>query len=237
MNIQEALSNIMKAVLGKDVRQSIHDGIEQCYKDATGHPDSVAAVVKENQNMADLLAKTPYTIMEEEEEMELPIHSINDDVIGENSTWSSQKIKSEIPVIPTIQMAEPIYQVGYESYGDSQKPTLYYVDFGTFRLVHFVGAFKKNNLFLGGSSDYTTKIRMATLPSSFYPMQAIQVLSQASEDKKYLLNLDTDGSISVSRYGDIVVDETGIPAQVVPENAWLTVNVFYITNSKAGVIW
>lgn len=32
-DIQTYLNNIMKAVLGKDVRQSIHDGIKQCYYD------------------------------------------------------------------------------------------------------------------------------------------------------------------------------------------------------------
>ena len=33
MTIQQILSNIRNAVYGKDVRSSIHDGIDQCYKD------------------------------------------------------------------------------------------------------------------------------------------------------------------------------------------------------------
>lgn len=33
MTIQQALSNILSAVYGKDVRQSIHDGIELCYEE------------------------------------------------------------------------------------------------------------------------------------------------------------------------------------------------------------
>lgn len=33
MTIQQALSNIMSAVYGKDVRESIHDGIELCYNE------------------------------------------------------------------------------------------------------------------------------------------------------------------------------------------------------------
>ena len=33
MTIQQALTNIMSAVYGKDVRESIHDGIELCYNE------------------------------------------------------------------------------------------------------------------------------------------------------------------------------------------------------------
>lgn len=43
--INEYLKKIKDAIYGEEVRDSIHDAIEQCYKDATGHPDSVAAVV------------------------------------------------------------------------------------------------------------------------------------------------------------------------------------------------
>lgn len=45
--INEYLKKIKEAIYGEEVRGSIHDAIEQCYKDATGHPDSVAATVKE----------------------------------------------------------------------------------------------------------------------------------------------------------------------------------------------
>ena len=43
--ISDLLKKIKEAVYGEEVRNSIHDAIEQCYKDATGHPESVAAVV------------------------------------------------------------------------------------------------------------------------------------------------------------------------------------------------
>lgn len=45
--INEYLKKIKEAIYGEEVRGSIHDAIEQCYKDATGHPESVAAVVEE----------------------------------------------------------------------------------------------------------------------------------------------------------------------------------------------
>nr|DAF69749.1 MAG TPA: GDSL like Lipase Acylhydrolase [Caudoviricetes sp.] len=45
--IADILNTIKNARKGKDMRQAIYDGIQQCYEDATGHPDSVAAVVEE----------------------------------------------------------------------------------------------------------------------------------------------------------------------------------------------
>lgn len=62
MKIQELLDNLLHKKLGRDVRQSIHDSIEQCYKDATGHPDSVAAVIKENKEMQEQLDSNINTI-------------------------------------------------------------------------------------------------------------------------------------------------------------------------------
>jgi ribosomal protein S15P/S13E len=45
--IKDCLNKIKTAIYGREVRQSIVDSIEQCYKDATGHPESVSAVVNE----------------------------------------------------------------------------------------------------------------------------------------------------------------------------------------------
>ena len=49
--ITEYLNKIKTAVYGKDVRNSIHDAIKQCYEDATGNPNSVAAVVNDNMKI------------------------------------------------------------------------------------------------------------------------------------------------------------------------------------------
>lgn len=43
MSVYDDLAQILSARYGKDVRQSIHDAIQQCYSDATGNPESVAA--------------------------------------------------------------------------------------------------------------------------------------------------------------------------------------------------
>lgn len=49
--IQDCLNKIKNAVFGEEVRQSIIDSINQCYKDATGHPESVASVINEIENV------------------------------------------------------------------------------------------------------------------------------------------------------------------------------------------
>ena len=94
--IQELLDNLLHKKLGRDVRQSIHDSIEQCYKDATGHPDSVAAVIKENKEMQEHLDNTPYMTVEEGESADLPVYTIDDTEISVASTWSSEKINGKI---------------------------------------------------------------------------------------------------------------------------------------------
>lgn len=90
--IQNFLDYLLHARLGKDVRQSIHDAIKQCYDDATGNPESVAAVVEQNDKMKELLENTPYTTVGSEGEFELPVHTINDSETSAWSTWSSEKI-------------------------------------------------------------------------------------------------------------------------------------------------
>lgn len=96
MKIEELLNNVLHKIYGKEVRQSFVDAIRQCYKDATGHPDSVAAVIKENKEMQKHLDNTPYMTVEEGELADLPVHTINDDEIGVASTWSSEKINGKI---------------------------------------------------------------------------------------------------------------------------------------------
>lgn len=53
-NIEEILKKILSAVFGKDVRQAIHDGIEQCYEDG-----KVGAVDLVARQRIDNLAKLP----------------------------------------------------------------------------------------------------------------------------------------------------------------------------------
>lgn len=51
--IQDYLNNILKAVYGKDVRQSIHDAIKQCYEDVTSPELNIGAFETAVQNKID----------------------------------------------------------------------------------------------------------------------------------------------------------------------------------------
>ena len=62
MKIEELLNNVLHKIYGKEVRQSFVDAIRQCYKDATGHPESVAGVIEENKNMQKQLDSNINTI-------------------------------------------------------------------------------------------------------------------------------------------------------------------------------
>lgn len=53
--IEEYLKEFEKAELGRDVKKGLLDCIRQCYEDATGNPESVAAVVKENKTLKEKL--------------------------------------------------------------------------------------------------------------------------------------------------------------------------------------
>ena len=52
-NIQEILTKILSSKYGKDMRQAIHDGIEQCYDDVTNPDLNVDAFEKAIQNKID----------------------------------------------------------------------------------------------------------------------------------------------------------------------------------------
>ncbi len=49
-NVIEILGRIKTAIYGRDVRQSIYDAILQCYMDATGNPESIAAHTGDTNN-------------------------------------------------------------------------------------------------------------------------------------------------------------------------------------------
>lgn len=92
MNIEELLDGLLHKVYGKEVRQGFVDSLRQCYKDATGNPESVAAVVEDNKKMRELIDQAAVATIEEGEIEDLPINTINDDETGKKSTWSSEKI-------------------------------------------------------------------------------------------------------------------------------------------------
>ena len=56
-NIMEILGRIKTAIYGRDVRQSIYDAILQCYNDATGNPESIAAHTGDTNNPHNVTAE------------------------------------------------------------------------------------------------------------------------------------------------------------------------------------
>ena len=64
-NIESLLQQILSAVLGKDVRQAIHDSIQQCYSDVTNPDLNVEAFETAVQNKIDSGALAAMTIADE----------------------------------------------------------------------------------------------------------------------------------------------------------------------------
>lgn len=62
-NIQELLTSILNTKLGKDMRQAIHDSIEQCYDDVTNPELNIDAFETAVQNKIDSGALAAMTIM------------------------------------------------------------------------------------------------------------------------------------------------------------------------------
>ena len=56
-NVMEILGRIKTAIYGRDVRQSIYDAILQCYNDATGNPESIAAHTGDTNNPHNVTAE------------------------------------------------------------------------------------------------------------------------------------------------------------------------------------
>lgn len=56
--LESLLSDILNSVYGRDVRQAIHDAIQQCYSDATGNPDSVAKLASDLASYSQKLEET-----------------------------------------------------------------------------------------------------------------------------------------------------------------------------------
>lgn len=64
IDIETALDNIQKAVKGKEVRQSIHDGIQQCYIDNTETLNQVNAAAEKAESAAETAAEKASTATE-----------------------------------------------------------------------------------------------------------------------------------------------------------------------------
>ena len=86
------------------------------------------------------------------------------------------------------------------------------------RMVNMSGAFKNINV----RPDTGTFI-MGKVPAGCEPLYRQCVLAQGTSQAKFLLTIETDGTLKCARYS------TGASALAVPHNAWLNLNVTYVS--------
>ena len=101
-NIEEILKKILNAVFGKDVRQAIHDGIEQCYEDG-----KVGAVDLVARQRIDNLAKLP----EGSTTGDAELADIRVGFDGKKYTSAGEAVRTQ---------AEQINEIAEKSYEDTQ---------------------------------------------------------------------------------------------------------------------
>ena len=100
--------------------------------------------------------------------------------------------------------------------GNAEEPKA--VKYG--RVVNLSGAFKNINV-----RPSTGVFVMGKVPSGCEPLYRQCVLAQGTSQAKFLLTIETDGTLKCARYS------TGASAAAVPHNAWLNLNSTYVSAS------
>lgn len=100
--------------------------------------------------------------------------------------------------------------------GNAEEPKA--VKYG--RVVNMSGAFKNINVRPG-----TGAFVMGKVPSGCEPLYRQSIMQQGSSQAKFLLTIETDGTLKCARYS------TAATALAVPNNAWLNINATYISAS------
>ena len=90
-NIQELLTSILNTKLGKDMRQAIHDGIEQCYED--GKVGAVDLVAREQ--IANLVAHVPEGSTKDSELVDIRVGSNGETYESAGESVRRQNLKTE----------------------------------------------------------------------------------------------------------------------------------------------
>lgn len=98
--------------------------------------------------------------------------------------------------------------------GNAEEPKA--VKYG--RVVNMTGAFKNINV-----RPDTGVFVMGKVPTGCEPLYRQCILVQGTSQAKFLLTIETDGTLKCGRYS------TGASAAAVPNNAWLNINSTYIS--------
>ena len=110
MSIQNYLNQIKSAVFGKDVRQSIHDAIKQCYDDASIDHDNANMEVKLARGSHDTLNERFTSVEEniknnsEQLDTKAPISYVDTKIgnMGNTKTFKGRCLYSELPTSSTV---------------------------------------------------------------------------------------------------------------------------------------
>lgn len=98
--------------------------------------------------------------------------------------------------------------------GNAEEPKA--VKYG--RMVNLCGAFKNIN-----ARPSNATFVMGKVPIGCEPLYRQQIMQQGSSQYKFLLTIETDGTMKCSRYS------TGASATAVANNAWLNINATYVS--------
>ena len=187
--ITDILNTIKNARKGKDMRQAIYDGIQQCYKDATGHPDSVAAVVerlKIEKGRIDELA-TSQTFTGNYTQSNLVFHAYRNATTGDpdpddSYNYEGTSGKHEMPICK-------IFQEGTLDFAEKQSNEKVKI------LKEGLYIFELR-IFISGSGKLDIEARINDVSQRY---NAWQIVAQSTEETKiiaYILYLKGDDVVS-----------------------------------------
>lgn len=121
--IEQYLNKILSSRFGKDVRQAIHDGIEQCYDDVTNPDLNTEAFETAVQNKIDSGALALMTIPDGSITKEKLNQDITENI--ETNTQDIADLKSAMPKFTTLEVAKLICEIlEYCAFTDPSVSTL-----------------------------------------------------------------------------------------------------------------
>ena len=121
----------------------------------------------------------------------------------------------------TLELTESsYYNTDWTYYSQDYVPTLY--RYGN--VIQFTGAFK-NTATVAAISSSSGAVTMCTIPTEYRPVSPVRVLCQGSELCHWLMTVNTDGTVTLQRYG---YNNTAVQMAT---NRWLVFNATWIVGS------
>lgn len=169
--------------------------------------------------ITDQLNNTPYLEYEEDDDFTLPIHTINDEEISNDSTWSSTKINEIKEDVEDLTSAT-VYQELTES---ARGLTFKFYKFGRFVLLKVTGTTSGS---ISTSGVYTAVI--SDLAEAFRPASNSAAQVFFNTDKTGKLRVTTDGNVQFGMVSYLGGYDTISMAADISSNEELTMQMMYI---------